>query len=102
MTDGTLRNDPDAPVLPDVEELLGAQVVSEETSPTVASLAARLIKQDNPLKPGSAYYAQIIKIMGADGQTLDMIEEVAVLLEPLFADIRSVAASALTQAPDHG
>lgn len=74
----------------------------EETSATIASIASRIMRMPNPLGRDGELYTKAAEIFGADGAHLDHIELLAVALDPLWNDVKRVAASALTQTPDHG
>lgn len=74
----------------------------ESTSAQVASTAAKLLGAANPLMRGSPLYGAILAAaknngFAADGKMLDMIDEMALVLEPFMRDVRMVAGSALTQ-----
>lgn len=76
--------------------------VGESTSAQVASTAARLLGMANPLMRGSPYHGAVLEAvrnsaLKADSKTLDLIEELAKVLEPFMRDVRTVAGSALTQ-----
>lgn len=75
---------------------------SEATSAQVASTAARLLGAANPLMRGSPYHPAVLQAikdsaLKADAKTLDLIEELAKVIEPFMRDVRTVAGSALTQ-----
>lgn len=90
----------------EIEEVAEALIVEpdagESTSAHVASTAARLLGMANPLMRGSPYHGAVLEAvrnsaLKADSKTLDLIEELAKVIEPFMKDVRTVAGSALTQ-----
>lgn len=77
--------------------MVESEAMSEETSERVASAAAKILQGKNPFAPGGALYGRMLELFGTAAPTLDGIEKLAEETEPLFATMRSVAASALTQ-----
>jgi len=75
---------------------------SEETSAYVASVAAKLLGAPNPLMRLSPYHPAVLaavknSALKADAKLLDLLEDLAVVIEPFMRDVRTVAGSALTQ-----
>jgi hypothetical protein len=93
----------EAPILPDLTDLLGARIMHEsETSEAVSTIAGRVLSRGNPLERGSWLYGDILKITGAKPRDLDNLEAIHELLKPWMEDVMACAASALAQAPEHG
>lgn len=98
----------DAPGDPEVDAMLDTIMVmepdrSETTSAQVASTAAKLLGMSNVLMSGSPYRGAILAAiknkssLRANADVLDLIDELAQVIEPFMKDVRTVAGSALTQ-----
>lgn len=93
---------PDEVTLAMAEAFGSDGAAGETTSAQVASTAGRLLGMANPLMRGSPYHGAVLEAvrnsaLKADSKTLDLIEALALVLEPFMRDVRMVAGSALTQ-----
>lgn len=76
---------------------------TESTSAWVASRAGYLLGAANPLMRGSPFHSEVLNAIkthtkqGVTGEMLDLMNELAKVIEPFMRDVRTVAASALTQ-----